>query len=75
MRSRRFRQEDNFYTPDGYRYGVMFYDGSVSNIWNGRSQRERAEKEAERLNQEYPRDNIHPVRRAPDSQVWTDYTV
>ena len=34
----------NFLAPDGYRYGVMFNDGSVTEIWNGRTQRQRAEE-------------------------------
>ena len=25
----------NYLAPDGYRYGVMFNDGSVSERWNG----------------------------------------
>ena len=74
MRSRQFRQEGNFYAPDGYRYGVMFADGSVRNIWNGKTQRQRAEEEAVLLDAKYHRDNIHPVRRVHGSRVWTDYT-
>ena len=31
----------NYLAPDGYRYGVMFQDGSVADRWNGRTQRER----------------------------------
>jgi hypothetical protein len=69
------RAQSNHYAPDGYRYGVMFYDGSVRHIWNGKTQRQRAEEEAALLDQEYHRDNIHPVRRAYGSRVWTDYTV
>ena len=34
--------QNNYYAPDGYRYGVMFNDGSVTDQWNGSTQRERA---------------------------------
>jgi hypothetical protein len=37
-------EQTNYWAPDGYRYGVMFDDGSVADLWNGESQRERAEQ-------------------------------
>ena len=39
----------NYLAPDGYRYGVMFNDGSVAERWTGRTQRERAEDYARRV--------------------------
>ena len=39
----------NYLAPDGYRYGVMFTDGSVAEYWNGRTQRERAEEYAAKV--------------------------
>lgn len=33
----------NTFAPDGYRYGVMFSDGSVAQRWCGDTQRQRAE--------------------------------
>lgn len=36
----------NHVAPDGYRYGVMFNDGSVVDYWNGRTQRQQAEEHA-----------------------------
>ena len=55
----------NYYAPDGYRYGVMFNDGSVGEWFNGRTQREQAEREAAQCNQMFPRDNITVARRRP----------
>ena len=60
----------NYLAPDGYRYGVMFNDGSVSERWNGKTQREQAEHEARQCNQLFPRDNITLARRRP-GQPWT----
>lgn len=37
-------EQTNYWAPDGYRYGVMFDDGSIADLWNGRTQRERAEQ-------------------------------
>lgn len=69
----------NYYAPDGYRYGVMFSDGSVAAYWNGRTQRERAEEyrdtvladQRERLaGTERKPDNVTLARRAL-GQSWT----
>lgn len=38
--------QTNYWAPDGYRYGVMFEDGSIADLWNGTTQRERAEQYA-----------------------------
>lgn len=59
--------QSNFFDAEGYRYGVRFADGSVSQTFNGRTQRMQAEKEAQRLAKKYPRDAIHLVRRTIDS--------
>lgn len=59
----------NMLAPDGYRYGVMYDDGSVSTRWNGRTQRERAQAEVDRLGARYKRDNITLARWAP-GQSW-----
>lgn len=37
-------EQTNYWAPDGYRYGVMFDDGAVADLWNGSTQRERAEE-------------------------------
>ena len=58
--------------PDGYRYGIRFVDGSISERWNGSTQRERVEEEVERMWALYPRDRIYPVRRLPDGD-WEPY--
>jgi hypothetical protein len=58
--------------PDGYQYGVRFNDGAVTARWNGSTQRQRAEAEAERLAVEYAPDNIVAVRRRPGSE-WETY--
>lgn len=55
--------------PDGYRYGVMFSDGSIRQAWNGRTQRLHAEIVAERLAVEYPGDDITVARCLP-GQSW-----
>ena len=55
--------------PDGYRYGVMFNDGSVEDRWNGRTQRQHAQAEADRLARRYAPDNITLARRLP-GQPW-----
>ena len=60
----------NFYASDGYRYGVMFGDGSVGEWYNGESQRQRAEEEARAIVDEqlakYGRhDHISVARRLP----------
>lgn len=65
--------------PDGYRYGVMFNDGSVMHIWNGATQRQHAEDAAaemllqqitylaERSSDRKP-DNITVARLGPNGE-------
>ena len=67
-------RDANRYTlaPDGYRYGIRFVDGSISERWNGSTQRERVEEEAGRMATLYSRDRIYPVRRRPDGP-WEPY--
>lgn len=60
----------NYLAPDGYRYGVMFNDGSVLDRWNGRTQRERASEAAERWAREFAPDNITVARRR-HGEPWT----
>lgn len=62
----------NYVAPDGYRYGVQFTDGSVRHVWNGRTQRQHAESEADRLARLYTPDCIVAVRRVP-GQDWEVY--
>lgn len=59
----------NYLAPDGYRYGVMYDDGSVSEVFNGRTQRERAEERAARDAERFTPDNITLARRLP-GQPW-----
>ena len=53
---------DNYYAPDGYRYGVMYHDGSVSSRWNGATQRQQAERQAAEDARTYHPDDITLVR-------------
>lgn len=39
----------NYWAPDGYRYGVMYADGSVAARWSGRTQRARAQENLEQV--------------------------
>lgn len=55
----------NYYAPDGWRYGVMFGDGSVASYWNGRTQREHASEFAEDTARTYAPDRITLARRRP----------
>lgn len=55
----------NEVAPDGYRYGVMFSDCSVTQRWNGRTQREWAERYAAACQELYPNDTITLARRLP----------
>jgi len=64
---------DSRYTPDGYRYGVRFSDGSVRAIWNGKTQRERAEEEAARLAVAYAPDRYELVRQHWSEEGWETY--
>lgn len=64
----------NELAPDGYRYGVMFGDGSVAERWNGRTQRDRAAAYAEgvvaeHLEQWGRADRVTLARRRP-GQPW-----
>lgn len=71
----------NYCAPDGYRYGVMFHDGSVADWWNGRTQRERAEEHARRWLEQAREsakgrafiDTYTVVRHRP-GQPWTSVT-
>ena len=60
--------QSNYYAQDGYRYGVMFNDGSVKHSWNGDTQREQAIDCAaaillEQMTYAGRTDNITPCRR------------
>lgn len=59
-------EQANYVAPDGYRYGVMFNDGSVTERWNGHTQRQRAELHAWLWALLYKPDNITLARRLPD---------
>lgn len=70
---------DNQLAPDGYRYGVMFNDGSVAERWNGRTQRERAQEYAAAVvarqiayiaerQLDWQHDNITLARRLPNGR-------
>ena len=61
--------QSNYLAPDGYRYGVMFNDGSVMEIWNGTTQREKARECANALVKKYRGDDITAARRLP-GQPW-----
>ena len=56
----------------GFRYGVMFNDGSVRNVWSGASQRERALAAYQKISADYPNDNIRFVRKAVGSTEWEE---
>lgn len=56
---------------DGFQYGVRFGDGSIRASWNGRTQRDQAEAEVERLSKEYAPDRFALVRRLP-GEPWED---
>jgi hypothetical protein len=60
----------NYYAPDGYRYGVMFSDGSVAERWSGRTQREQAQHKANQSAAIFPHSNITLARRLP-GEPWT----
>lgn len=51
-------------------WGVMFGDGSVMHPWNGRTQRQRAEEEQQRLAQTYYPDQFWLCRRADRDSPW-----
>lgn len=57
--------QSNFPSPDGYRYGVMFQDGSVIHHWNGQTQRTRAEWFLQYWQEVCPGDHITLARRRP----------
>lgn len=62
--------------PDGYRYGVQFTDGTVTDRWMGPTQRQRAFEfiEAKRIQQEAEagrHDDLRLVRRRLD-EVWEE---
>lgn len=51
-------------------WGVMFMDGSVRHCWNGKTQRERATEERDRLNTEYSPDRFRLVYRESMKSPW-----
>lgn len=55
----------NYLAPDGYRYGVMYSDGSVGEWFNGRTQRARAAAMAAEDAVRYAPDNITLARKRP----------
>ena len=56
----------NSSAPDGYRYGVRFEsDGTVVSRWNGRTQRDRAQAERDRLARVFAPDRFTLVRCVP----------
>ena len=58
----------NLTAPDGYQYGVRFEsDGTVASRWTGRTQRERAQAERDRLSDAFAPDRFTLVRRVPGS--------
>lgn len=61
----------NYLAPDGYRYGVMFSDGSVADYWNGVTQRDRASEYLERTTRMYAGDRITLARWQPPRGPWT----
>ena len=78
-------RQSNYYASDGYRYGVMFSDGSVRHAWTGESQRERAIDcaaeilleqitylQGRGINDREP-DNITPCRMAKGGE-WVRFT-
>lgn len=66
---------ENYVAPDGYRYGVMFGDGSVAHYWNGRTQRERAEEFLVDVSTRWPRDATrYALVRCRPGEPWTRIT-
>lgn len=59
----------NWVAPDGYRWGVMFQDGSVYHHWTGVTQRTRAEEYLEFVRDKYPGEHITLARRIP-GDLW-----
>jgi hypothetical protein len=51
-------------------WGVMFHDGSVMHRWNGRTQRERAERAAREWAKQHAPDRITLAYRADASAPW-----
>lgn len=49
------RPQTNYFAEDGYRYGVMFGDGSVAEYWNGKTQRYHAEAYLAKVLEEHRR--------------------
>lgn len=61
----------NLFDAEGFRYGIRFHDGSVSDTFNGSTQRQRATEALAELRKKYPTDNIRLVRRRP-GKSWED---
>ena len=61
----------NYLAPDGYRYGVMFNDGSVAARWNGKTQRRRAAEYAKNCAADFHPDNITLARWKPGDEWYT----
>ena len=51
-------------------WGVMFNDGSVLHPWNGRTQREQAEKHQRQYREELAPDNIRLAHRPNRHSAW-----
>lgn len=61
-------EQENTYAPDGYQYGVMHNDGSVTKTWTGRTQRERAYEAATEWAARFSPDHITLARRRPGGE-------
>lgn len=61
-------EPSGYYMSDGYRYGVMFSDGSVGDHWNGFTQRAQAARIATNYAALYSRDNITLARRKKNGE-------
>lgn len=51
-------------------WGVMFHDGSVRSCWNGKTALRRALDELEKIQREYPGDNIDLAYRSSTKHPW-----
>ncbi len=62
----------NLYDDEGWRYGIRFSDGSVSNTWNGSTQRQRATEFLAYCRERWPRDapKLSLVRKRHGATGW-----